>query len=101
MKKNSVNNNQCENRVSNNNEYESDETGGDTVTQDKEARLEGFSNIIVIEMGINVEKFFIPEDKTVDQYIKFEFYCENCDAYMIGQNQLIMTRIKIIIKNIA
>ena len=52
-------------------------------------------------MGINVEKFFIPEDKTVDQYIKFEFYCENCDAYMIGQNQLIMTRIKIIIKNIA
>ena len=45
-------------------------------------------------MGIDVEKYFIPEDKKIDHYIKFAFYCENCDAYMTGQNQLIMVRIK-------
>ena len=45
-------------------------------------------------MGIDVEKYFIPENKKIDHYIKFGFYCDTCDAYMTGQNQLIMVRIK-------
>ena len=45
-------------------------------------------------MGIDLKKYFIPENKKIDRYIKFGFYCDTCDAYMTGQNQLIMVRIK-------
>ena len=47
-------------------------------------------NPVALKFNINAVMYLIPEEKKLGKFEKFGFYCENCDAYMTGQIQLVM-----------